>query len=172
MSARDLILRLKKGVSLILALSLVTLFIFSCERDKGVKYSHCEIEITLSESFSEYEAKESFDLAFTDGRMIVGVQRLSFDAGIEDNVPATLTPLTFAEYYLHRTGTEAEIFEYGYVPYAVFTMSEALESYCYLLSFYRTDYAYFIITFITAHTMNDNVKDEIFGIIDTVKYKL
>ena len=157
-----------KILSLLLAIPLLTLFV-SCQKDSTVTHKYCEIEITLPDRFSEYEA-ESFDLALTDTRLIVGIQRLSFDAGLEDNVPATLTPLVFREYYLNRTGTTAELSTHGYIPLASFTLSASGVTYSYLLSFYRTDYAYFIITFITEGGMTESLKEDVYSYIDTVIY--
>lgn len=167
--------RTKKGyagrlLALICVFSFLLLAFISCKEEYDGRRKYCEIEITLTESFSDYDSEGAFDAAYTDGRLIVGIQRLSFDAGVDDGVPATMTPSVFAEYYLERTNTEAEILYHGYVPYAAFTMDSAQSSYDYLLSFYRTDYAYFIITFIAASPMSDNNLDRIFGYVDTVKY--
>ena len=165
----------KKGwavrILALICVSFLLLFAFiSCKEEYDGRREYCEIEITLPEIFSDYDSEGAFDAAYTDGRLIVGIQRLSFDAGLKDGVPATMTPSVFAEYYLDRTETDAEILTHGYVPYACFSMETSSASYDYLLSFYRTDYAYFIITFIAASPMSDNNLDRIFGYVDTVKY--
>ena len=167
---RRKMLLLMRSVAFTLAIILILSVLCSCKESKSAR-KYCEIEIVLPESFEDYQEDKVFDAAYTDGELIVGIQRLSFDAGLEDGVPATLTPKSFAGYYLKRTETKAEILEHGYVPYAIFTMETGLGAYDYLLSFYRTDYAYFIITFIAVSPISDYRYEEIFGYIDTVVYR-
>ena len=158
-----------KVLSFLLLLSVLILSSACGSRAKTLSHKYCEIEITLPERFSECEV-DGYDVALTDTRLIVGIQRLSFDAGLEDNVPATLTPLVFREYYLNRTGTAAELSAHGYIPLASFALSASGVNYSYLLSFYRTDYAYFIITFITEGAMTESLKEDVYSYIDTVIY--
>ena len=74
---------LLRASALLAALSLTLFSLASCKKDTDVVREYCEIKITLPKEFTEYDAAESFDAAYTDGRLIVGIQRLSFDAGVE-----------------------------------------------------------------------------------------
>ena len=77
---------------------------------------------------------------------MVGISRLSHITATENGILATHSPLKFAEIYRDRTGHDEAIFEYGDVPYYSYVSNKG---YRYIPTFYRTPYAYFIITFIS-----------------------
>lgn len=127
---------------------LLVLSLASCKRE--VKMEHCELGILLPEDFALHNAEGTFDLAYSDGELVVGLVRLSYDAAILDGIPATLTREEFARFYLAESGKETKgIFEYGDCHYFTYTEVNGGISYRYTHTFYTTPYAYFVISFIS-----------------------
>ena len=134
--------RIVTSVVLLIAL----LFLFAgCERMKPIEY--CELGIVLDVDFKPYDSEGAFDAAYADGDVIVGIMRYSFVDCEEYGLLSTHTPEKLAEVYLDQSNgnKDIEILKTGDVPYYYYTSSEG---YVYLVSFYRTPYAYFIITYI------------------------
>ncbi len=125
------------------------------------KYEHCEIGIELDESFREYNAGGSFDMAYTDGRVIVGVLRFSFEACLKDDIPISMSDYTFAKYYRSKADDIEDVSEvemYGYLPYFTYTL-EGTDSvrHRYVATFYTTPNAYFLVMYITpSESAKDN----------------
>ena len=104
----------------------------------------------LNEDFKEHDSDGAFDLAYSNGSLVVGIYRISFEAAVDEGVPVTMSALKFAKYHLGLTGKDAEVCEDGTVAYYTYvTEDESGTRYFYMPTFYRTPYAYFIITFIT-----------------------
>ena len=142
-------MKIRSLTSLLLVLALL-LSLSSCSKDKRVEY--CELGIILPKVFVEYDSGGTYNVAYSDGKTIVGIARYSFVDCEEYGLLTTFTPLKLAEVYLDmmdRTVDEA-VKRQGDVPY--FTYTETAEDgsqYFYMPTFYRTPYAYFVITFIT-----------------------
>ena len=154
------------AVALLLA-SLISLFSCSTRR------THCEISIDLPSSFTDYDAGKSFDLAYSDGSIIVGILRLSHDACIADSVPTTLSAEKFAEFYRSRSAGVSDLGEvetYGDVAYFTYTLeADNGGKYYYMPTFYTSPFAYFLISFITDYNFREGAKDDIFKYIDSVR---
>ena len=146
------------------------LTLISCKKEKAFEY--CELGIVLTDRFESYDSEGAYDVAYADGDLIVGISRFSFvDCEQEYGILATHSPLKFAQIHLARYGQSSDITvaQHGDVPYYSYSMSDLGGfEYFYMPTFYRTPYAYFVITFVTPY---DNVKvqrDKIFEYIETV----
>lgn len=141
----------KVFVSLLLIVSIVFSF-GSCKKEKGTRVEYCELGIVLDEGFEAYDTDGAFHVAYSDGKTIVGISRFSFVDCEEYGLLTTFTPRKFADVYLEmldRTVDES-VKVHGDVPYFTYTDTGSNgEMYFYMPTFYRTPYAYFIITFIT-----------------------
>jgi hypothetical protein len=135
---------LKKALLLLL---LLTFALGSCGRD--VFAEHCEIGIRLPEDFEKIDTDAAFDLAHSDGELVVGITRLSFDAVYESGIPATVSVREFAELYQVSSGMKQIIYDFGDTVYYSYEIEKNGVIYEYIPTFWRTPYAYFIITFIT-----------------------
>lgn len=138
-------MRARIVISAVLLIALV-LSLAGCDRMKPVEY--CELAIVLNVDFEPYDSKGAFDVAYSDGNVIMGMMRYSFVDCEEYGLLSTHTPEKLAEVYLDKSNDnkDIEILKTGDVPYYYYTSSEG---YVYLVSFYRTPYAYFIVTYIT-----------------------
>ena len=155
-------------IVLLLILALLT-SLTSCSNEKRVEY--CELGIILTDDFITYDTDGAFNVAYSDGNVIVGIARYSFVDCEQLGLLSTYTPLKLASVYLDmmdRTVDET-VKRYGDIPY--FTYTETAEdgsSYFYMPTFYRTPYAYFVITFITPKAREDEGRVEFFSYMDTV----
>ena len=155
---------IKKILGIIL-FSAILLSLFSC--DEEISYGHAELEIALSEDFREFEA-ENFDAAYTNGKAVVGIIRISFDASYNQGISDALTPEQFARLYKTATKREAEITLFGFTPYYEYTeLQDGVEN-SYLASFYRSKYAYFAVIFATPQLFYPELKDEFLSYTETV----
>ena len=136
----------------LLCIALVVILLFSaasCKRNDNERV-YCDIAITLPEEYEDYETTSTFDIAFKSGKKVVGITRISFDAGINSGIAPTHTADRFAEEYKDASGySELEINKHGDVPYFTYTLENVLgNEYTYMPTFYRTHYAYFVIMFL------------------------
>lgn len=161
-----------KRIKLPLAIITLLLLILSfggCSDEKRVEY--CELGIVLTDDFITYDTDGAFNVAYSDGNTIVGIARYSFVDCEELGLLTTFTPLKLANVYLDmmdRTVDEA-VKERGDIPY--FTYTETAKdgsSYFYMPTFYRTPYAYFVITFIAPKGRESEAREEFFGYMDSV----
>ena len=148
------------------------LMLVSCSERK---YEHCEIGITLDDSFKEYDSGKRFDMAYTDGRVIIGVLRFSFDACLKDDIPISMSDFTFAKFYRAKATEIEDVSEvelYGYLPYFTYTLEGTDGSvHRYVATFYTTPNAYFLVMYITpAENAKDNV-EHIEDLIDRIYFK-
>ncbi len=159
---------LLKPIVFIVVLSLL-LTLVSCG---DAVVNHCELHIKLTSDYTEYDSDGSYDLAYSSGRLIVGILRFSHAACLEEGVPITLSPLRFAEFYRNKAvGIEglSEISEHGDIPYFTYTLEgESGTVYTYMPTFYKSYYAYFLVMFITPSELYEDTRVEIFDLIDTV----
>lgn len=155
-------------VSILLILSLL-LSLASCSDTERVEY--CELGIVLTKDFETYEDDGAFDIAYSDGKVIVGISRYSFVNCEELGLLSTYTPLKLAQVYLKKMDrtVDEDINKRGDIPY--FTYTETAEDgsqYFYMPTFYRTQYAYFVITFITPKAREVEGRVEFYGYMDSV----
>lgn len=134
--------------SVISAILLVCIFtgLVSCK--DTVRCSYAELALDLPRSYEPYET-DSFDAAFYDGETVVGFLRISFVAGYDNGIPDTLSPEKFARFYMEKIGRQLDVSIRGDVPYYIYYNTDGDVTYFYLATFYRTLYAYFVITYVT-----------------------
>ena len=127
-------------VSLVLAISL-----FSCsEPDVDMTYRHeyCELALNLPTSYTEGKS-DSFDVIFTNGEAVVGIQRLSFQGVENDDLDGSMFPEKVARKYAEKNALEVEITDKE--DHSYFTYTDG--AYYNLIAFYRSKYAHFIVRF-------------------------
>ena len=138
-----------KLISILLALTLL-LSLTSCRGYDSFEY--CELGIYLGRDFEEYDSEGAFHVAYSDGETIVGIVRFSFVDCEEYGLLSTYSPEQLARVYLHKLGDDSDegVQIHGDVPYFSYTaVASDGNKYFYMPTFYRTPYAYFVITFIT-----------------------
>ena len=158
---------LLRGVLAIILILPILLSLVSCT---SKEYVYCEIGIEIPRSFRKTDAGNDFDLAFERDGEIIGIRRMSFDVVLEDGLLATHSPYTLAEIYRERIAVSnaSTVFTHGDIPYFIYSISDGYTTYAYMPTFYRTRYAYFIITYICKNTINDGGRVEFLDICDTV----
>ena len=161
-----------KKINLPIAILLILSLLFSltsCSDAQRVEY--CELGIVLTKDFKPYETDGAFNVAYSDGSVIVGIARYSFVNCEELGLLTTFTPLKLANVYLEmmdRTVDET-VKKRGDIPYFSYTeTAEDGSEYFYMPTFYRTPYAYFVITFITPKVREAQGRNEFYGYMDTV----
>ena len=158
----------KRAVSLILLVCML-FSLSSCSNEK--KFEYCELGIVLTKDFEAYNSSGAFHAAYSDGTTIVGFTRYSFVSCEENGLLTTWTPRKFASVYLEmmeRTVDEG-IKMVNEIPYFSYTNTDSSgNKYYYMPTFYRTPYAYFIITFITPDVRKEEGRAEFFEYIKTV----
>lgn len=154
-----------RKIVLILLLSSCFVSLFSC--DKPIP-GHAEARIPIS-GFEATEA-EGFDAAYTNGESVVGMIRISFEAGFNQGIPETLSAKKFAEFYMKKTERDCEIKQIGIIPYYEYTDGEGDSQLYYLATFYRTKYAYFLILFATDDSLGEELRDEFLEMAESVYF--
>lgn len=157
-----------KRYSLIAVILILALALASC----APKYEHCELGIVLPTDFTDYEIGDAYDVAYSDGTMIVGMLRFSHAACLSAEIPITMTQHKWAEFYLERAGgldNLTGIQTRGDTPYFTYTIDgyDGV-TYRYIPSFYITPNAYFVITFIFGEDYAAEATLEALSYIDTV----
>ncbi len=137
-------LNVKKRIILTVISLLLLVSIFACGKDELP--GHAELVIPLPDGYREFEA-EDFDAAYENDGAVVGIVRISFEAGFASGIPETLMPEDFAEFYMKKVGRDEAIQLSGTVPYYQYIDTDGVENVYELVSFYRSKYAYFIIFF-------------------------
>ena len=126
---------------------LISLLLMLCSCRGEDYYTHCELTLPLAEEY-ERVASESFDAVFSDGTATVYMTRISFDAAFADGIPDTYSALELARFYrLNNAHTDLEINTASHVPRYSYFGSDGDETVFMMHTFYRTPYAYFIITY-------------------------
>ena len=156
-----------RSLALLILLAL-SFSLFSCSDGRR---EYCELGIILPSEFKSADTGENFDLAYSNGRLFVGILRISYDAAASAAIPTTMTPLKLAEFYLRESEKgeiASDVLQHGDVPYYTYTMGEGEGEYFYMPTFYSTPYAYFIITFITPAVIGEASTEEILSYVSTV----
>ena len=159
------------------SLALLTLLalLFSLVACGERSYEHCEIGIRLGSDFSEYDSDGRFDMSYSDGRVVIGVLRFSFEACLKGDIPITMSDYTFAKYYRNRAGEIENVTEvalHGYLPYFSYTLTgEGNVEYRYVATFYTTPNAYFLVMYITPESILQKTRGEISELIEKVYFK-
>ena len=155
---------------ILLLLFCLCLSLFSC----GENYGYLELRLEMPRAYETAEAEGSFDRAYSDGRAVIGITRLSFEAAIDDGIIETYTPEAFAKYYKKRIDkSHLEVYERGEVPYIIYTEQKDGVSYFYQCSFYRTKYAYFVVVAVCREDLSEMYSEEFLDIASSayIKYK-
>ena len=159
---------MKRFIAVILLLSMLFVLI-SCEK----RYEYCEFGLKLSDDYKESELKDTFDKAYTNGRVVIGINRMSFDACLENGVLPTHTPRKFASIYresVAKTDEPGEVLIDGDVPYFTYKrISDGIE-YLYVSTFYSSQYAYFVVTFISPNINQTHLITEFLKIANTMYF--
>ena len=160
----------KSFVAILLLISLA-LSLASCKKSHEQRIEYCELGMVLTDEFSAYESDGVFNVAYSDGNMIVGISRYSFVDCEEVGLLTTYSPKKLANVYLERLGMQVDekVKMQGDIPYFSYTKTESDGvQYYYMPTFYRTQYAYFIITFITPKSRMVEGREEVFEYMGTV----
>ncbi len=161
---------LRRFFSLILIVSL-SLAVFSCEKDEEPKYEYCEIGIDLADDYRPYDSEGAFNAAYTDDSSIVGIVRISYADCASMSISAAWTPRMLADYFLAESpySSLSSVEMRGVTPYYTYTeVDENGDEYFAIQSFYRTEYAYVVITFITSKAREEAGRYEFLRYIDSV----
>lgn len=160
---------MRKFFSFFLLFSL--LLLTSCGTED---FTYCELRLPLGGEFRS-EASEGFDATYTDGSATVFVTRISFEAAFADGIPDTYSPLAFARFYqLNNSHTGLEIDTSSHVPRYSYTGSDGEASLFMMHTFYRTPYAYFIVTYSCAESLMAEYEDDFIRYADgavIIEYK-
>ena len=160
-------MRIKALISFLLIIAFVTSFV-SC---KSANVEYYELGIVLTNNFEPYDSGGVYNASYSDGKTIVGIARYSFVDCEEYGLLTTFTPLKLANVYLDmmdRTVDEG-VKKHGDVPYFTYTQTaEDGSQYFYMPTFYRTPYAYFVITFITPKVREAEGRVEFLKYTETV----
>ncbi len=147
-----------KNKCIFAVLLLASLLLTAC--GGTVRAEHCELGINLPNGYKKHDTGGAFDLSYASDTIVVGITRISHSAAINDNIPPTLEPKGFCELYMSRAGHTGDVFLYGDVPYYTYTNTgEGGKSYTCAATFYRSPYAYFVITFITDSIFGASLED-------------
>ena len=141
---------MKRKIISLLLIAAVLMSVVSCTKYEKIEY--CEIGMYLDKEFEEYDSEGAFHVAYSDGSTVVGMTRFSFVDAEEYGLLSTYTPEQLAKVFLHKLSDVVTdgIKIHGDVPYFYYTAASVDGSqYFYMPTFYRTPYAYFVITFIT-----------------------
>lgn len=164
-----LLKNMRKIKPLVVLLLILSLALTSCSNAEEFEY--CELGIVLTKDFESYDSDGAFSVAYSDGSVIVGIARYSFVNCEELGLLTTFTPYKLATVYLEmldRTVDE-KVTEYGDVPYFTYTeVDEGGTRYFYMPTFYRTQFAYFVITFITPSSRASVAREEFYRYMDSV----
>lgn len=160
-----------RAFALLLVLVLLSSALVGCRANKV--YGHCELTLELPESFEDYDAGETYDVAYSDGIVTVGFLRLSYEVCVTEGIPTTMSPGKFAEYYrtLALDGiTVGETKNEGDVPYYTYVLASGDGvSFTYMPTFYFTPYAYFIVTYILPTAVFERELPAILGYTQTMR---
>ncbi len=139
----------------------------SCGKEK---FGHAEMRIPLNSDFESVEI-EGYDSAYSDGKKVVATMRISFEAGFNQGIPETFTPQEFAAFYLKEVGREAEIQKDGYLAFCEYKVKDGELDYYYMLSFYRTKFAYFVVLFTTPSFADESPREEFLKIAKSIYFE-
>ena len=113
---------------------------------KETVYGHCELVMNLESDFYE-EKNDGFDVCYTNGKYVVGILRISFDAAYSEGISDALNARQFGAFWLTKCERNVEILRHEDIDYAEYFDVVSGTEYYYLSSFYRSPYAYFVVLF-------------------------
>jgi hypothetical protein len=145
-------------LSLILCVSLA-----SCQQEL---YGHCELSLNLSEEYKITES-EGFDKTFTNGTYVVGILRISFNAGFNQGIPETLSAREFAKFWQNKLGVNYDIHNDRVTPYYTYDK----DGYFYISGFYRSKYAYFVVLMSAPELLYPDCISDFTQILDGASFK-
>ena len=155
---------MRKIFFLILIASL--LLLSSCGTEK---FTYCELRLPLGSEFRSEES-DGFDATYTDGDATVFVTRISFEAAFADGIPDTYSPLAFARFYqLNNSHEGLEIDTSSHVPRYSYTGSDGEATLFMMHTFYRTPYAYFVVTYSCDEGLMTEYEDDFIRCADGAK---
>ena len=131
---------------LIAFFTVISLMLVSVACKKEKVYGHCERVINLDGDFYE-EKNNDFDACYTNGKYVVGILRISFDAAYSDGISDALNARQFGAFWLTKCERNVEIQRHKDIDYAEYEEVVLGTEYYYLASFYRSNYAYFVVLF-------------------------
>ena len=136
----------------------------NAEQTNRIEYA--EFGMILADDFEPYDSDGAFDVAYANVSVMMGMKRYSFVNSEEYGLLSTLTPEKLAEVYREKSGmgNSAEILSTGDVPYYYYSTADG---YVYLIGFYRTPYAYFVITYITPTVNFESNYDDIIKYLES-----
>ena len=139
---------LKRALSLLFILSLLFSFTSCGDEEAPPMLSHCELRLPLPDGYTEVE-NDVYDAAVSNGLYMIALTRISFIAGMMgDGIPETLTDIEFGELYLEKCSRDEEV-KRDTVAYAEYFDKSGAAEYYYVEAFYRSQYAYFVILFVS-----------------------
>ena len=157
----------KRFLLVLISLSL-TLALFSCGNGEP-ELSHAELRMPLEEGYSEVES-DVYDVLYSNGRYMIALTRISFVAGmLGEGIPETLTDVEFAELYLEKCSRDAEVMTDG-VAYAEYFDTSGSVEYYYLEAFYRSQYAYFAILFVSDADLSEAARADFLDFAKSVYF--
>ena len=131
-------------------------------------YSHCELVLPLEDEYVELESAV-YDKVYTNETYVITVTRISFEAGMNEGIPETLSLPQFAEYYLEKCSREANIIK-GEIVYCEYYESEGGVEHFYFESFYRSPYAYFIVLFAAHSSIEQEARNDFIDYAKNIKF--
>lgn len=180
---------MKRLVFLFAAISLFA-SLLSCSHTR--EFTHCEMTLTLSDSFAQTESGDPFvikgalgepvvfytsnadksDVVLCDGEMALMLVRISHEAAAGEGIFPGLTQLEFARFYISLSNVDSEVRLYSGIPYCTYRrVGSDGGAFTFLQSFFQTPNAYFVLTFITVEDNFDVMKPTIFEYISSVSFK-
>ena len=176
-------------ITAIISLLTVILNFFSCGGDNS--YRHCEILLSLPEEYESAPPDEPFliydasgganmfllsssgsvDMAFTDSVSVISLSRISKEAAYDEGIPPIMSQLEFARYYRSQSGGGTEVMLHSEIPYYTYTKtSDGGGELSFLMTFYATPNAYFIISYITASDRAVSLENSFLDIAADVEF--
>ena len=156
-----------KRIFSIVLLFAIAVSLLSCSDEE--KIGHAELVISLGDDYYRAESDQGYDKLYTNGKRIVALTRLSFDA---DGISEFMSPYEFGEFWLSKFERKSEIkISSGGVVYATYYDGYGDSEVFYLEAFIRTPYAYFVILCATNVNDRDEAKISFLEIIDSAYIK-
>lgn len=155
------------------------------------EFRHCEMILRLPRDFSPVEEGEPFviidgsgkeisfttsneksvDMALCDGDCAVTLVRISTEAAGASGIFPALSQLEFANFYIKRILLlDAECQLISDIPYCTYEKRTDGVDFTFLLAFFRTPNAYFVLSFITTTDRFDAMMPSLTEYVLSVKF--
>ena len=160
---------MRRLLSAALVLAMIFMTVGCSDLDE---HSYAELVIELPSEYEVFEAKDTYDLALTNGVAVIGINRISRVSAAESGMPDWLSPSEFAAYYLYMSVEKSEIEYVGQVPYYSYyhTPIGADQQFC-LAAFYRSQYAYFTVFCFVSSSAEAGYIGDFIDFIDNVRFQ-